>query len=733
MLAAVGSAPAQQQFTPRIGYVYPAGGAAGSAFEVTVGGQHLDGINSVMISGAGIQATVLEVHKALTKQQAKDLAERLKQLQKKDKKDPQTLKEIASIIARLAVFNKNANPAIAETVTLRVVISPDAEPSERELRLCSAAAVSNPRIFCVGELPEYSHKSAVEEKKVVSLKDLKKKRGNEPQASAPLPDADITLPVVINGQIMPGRVDRYRFGAKRGQKIVIACSARALIPYLPDAVPGWFQAAVGLYDSKHTELAYDDDFRFHPDPVLYYEIQRDGEYTLEVRDSLYRGREDFVYRITVGELPFITNIYPLGGKTGVDTSIALKGWNLPHERFIQNKNARPGLYQLFTQKEKFRSNHVPFSVSNLPECQEIAQHDTMETAQPLTLPVIVNGRIDKPGDTDAYRFEGRAGAPFVAEVIARRLDSPLDSFLKLTDAAGKQVAFNDDHEDKGSGLNTHHADSYIRTNFPASGTYYLVIGDAQQKGGPEFAYRLRISAPIPDFELRVAPSSINVRGGTPVAITVYALRRDGFNGPIDVTLKNPPTGFTISGGRIPAGQDQVRLTLTAPPSPTQAPNNLHFQGRAKINDQEIVRAAVPTEDMMQAFAYRHLVPSQDLKIAISGKFMPRTTARILSETPLKIAPGGAAKLRFSVPATTFFGKLEYELNEPPDGVTIASSGPTREGTEIVLKSDADATKPGQKGNLIINIFSAVGGDKNKKKVRLPIVTLPAVPYEVVTR
>ena len=39
----------------------------------------------------------------------------------------------------------------------------------------------------------------------------------------------------------------------------------------------------------------------------------------------------------------------------------------------------------------------------------------------------------------------------MAEVYARRLDSPLDSVLKLTDAAGKQLAFNDDHEDKGAG------------------------------------------------------------------------------------------------------------------------------------------------------------------------------------------------------------------------------------------------------------------------------------------
>ena len=112
-----------------------------------------------------------------------------------------------------------------------------------------------------------------------------------------------------------------------------------------------------------------------------------------------------------------------------------------------------------------------------------------------------------------FRFKGRAGQKIVAEVDARKLDSPLDSVLKLTDAAGKQLAFNDDYLDKGTGLSTHHADSLLTATLPADGVYYLYLGDAQQKGGPEYAYRLRISAPQPDFALRVVPSSINVRAG----------------------------------------------------------------------------------------------------------------------------------------------------------------------------------------------------------------------------
>ena len=105
---------------------------------------------------------------------------------------------------------------------------------------------------------------------------------------------------------------------------------------------------------------------------------------------------------------------------------------------------------------------------------------------------------------------------------------------------------------------------------PSAGTYYLHLYDAQNQGGPEYAYRLRISPPRPDFELRVVPSSVNARAGTAVPITVHALRRDGFNGPIDLELKDAPAGFSLSGAKIPAGQAKVRLTLTVPLEPGRA-------------------------------------------------------------------------------------------------------------------------------------------------------------------
>jgi hypothetical protein len=122
------------------------------------------------------------------------------------------------------------------------------------------------------------------------------------------------------------------------------------------------------------------------------------------------------------------------------------------------------------RKGQLVSNRVPFALDTLPECLEREPNNQQAGAQQVTPPIIVNGRIEQPGDWDVFRFEGRAGDKIVAEVYARRLDSPLDSVLKLTDANDQKLMVNDDHEDKGAGLTTHHADSFISATLPADGT-----------------------------------------------------------------------------------------------------------------------------------------------------------------------------------------------------------------------------------------------------------------------
>ena len=740
--------PVLAQNAPHLGYVYPAGGRQGATFQITVGGQFLANVTNAYVSGSGVHAKIIEYNRPLNPKEFNDLRDRLKVLQAKRQaahQDPDSTntwtiaddREFAEIRDKIIKNppNRQGNPALAESIMVQVTLATNAEPDNRDLRLETPVGLSNPLIFRVGQLREFSKPAA----KAINpdLNNFLERLGGKPAAST-TSETSIALPAIVNGQILPGGADWYRFQARKGQQLVVAVSARELIPYLADAVPGWFQAAVSLHDAQRKELDYADHFWFHPDPVLCCVIPRDGTYMVQVRDSLYRGREDFVYRIALGELPLVTGIFPLGGPAGAQTPVELTGWNLPVTHLTEDATGKePGIYPLATPTDEQIYNHQSFALDTLPECLEQEPNDSPETAQAVTLPVIVNGRIDHPGDRDVFRFEGRAGDPVVAEVYARRLDSPLDSVIKLTDAAGKQLAFNDDYEDKGSGLNTHHADSYFSTVLPTNGTFYLWLGDTQHKGGPEYSYRLRLSPPQPDYALRVVPSSLNVRAGGSVPLTVYALRKDGFTNRITLVLDGAPKGFKLTGDSIPAGQDQVQVTLTAPQTALAEPVNLNIEGCAVIQGRALLRKAVPAEDMMQAFAYHHLVPVKELEVAVLKRPNPRATLKILSATPVRMPPGGTARIEVSLPGPRIAERAQFELSNPPEGITIRNVSPVRDGVEIVLQTDAAKVKPGLEGNLIINGYVPRLAETNATKLkvnnnqRMPLGALPAIPFEII--
>jgi hypothetical protein len=741
--AAVSGAWAQDRI-PNVGYIYPAGGRVGSSFEVTVGGQHLQGVTDVYVSGRGVKAEVVKYVKPLSRKQINELRKKLAMLQKalpaSARRKPYRLRFVSiapkfnafakemglkdmdlktyfELMKKLKDPKRQPNAQIAELVTLRIKISSDAEPGQHELRFKTSWGLSNPRLFQVAGFREY--------------------RETEPNNK----DADSaitgSLPAIINGQIMPGDVDRFEFQATKGMRLVASAEARELIPYLADAVPGWFQATLALYDDKGNRVAYADDYRFHPDPVLRYLVPETGKYVLEIKDAIYRGREDFVYRITLGATPFVTSIFPLGGRTGAKADIQASGWNLPTDRIaLNNKSKESGVRSISIGKGRRASNRIPFALDDLPECRDAEPNNNKSAAQKIKLPVIVNGRMDRPGDWDVFSFKGRAGDEIVARVQARSLGSPMDSMLKLTDAAGKVLAANDDYEDKGAGLITHHADSMVSIKLPADGTYMLHLGDTQSKGGSDCGYRLRIGSRQPDFALRVVPSGISARMGTVVPITVYALRKDGFSDSISLELVDAPSGFLLSGARIPAGQDKVRLTLTVPFRAPEAPVNLKLTGRSVIGRRKVTRQAVPAEDMMQAFLYRHLVTAENWMVVVSKKGRWSPPWKVMNFRPIRLAPGETTRIRVSGVKGPGFAKPSLELSSPPEGVAIGKiTTEARGGFTFEVTADPAKAKPGVKGNLIVNasVMRSWKGKDGKKRParRISLGVLPAMPFEIV--
>lgn len=647
-LAVVSSAYGQVQ--PYIGYVYPAGGQQGTTFSVKLGGQRLDDVDGVLVSGKGVSGKVAEYYRKIGPQEMTLLREQLRALKRGAKaapgmdammSDPSEMMDagkaksaakstllgaltakkesptetlIRRVQKRIAEYvQRPASVSISSLVFLEVTVAPDAEPGRRELRLVTPRGISNPLVFYVGQLPEVSRTPMLTSHFQVLGKEELAQR-NRPADEV---EQRITLPCTLNGQVASGEVNQYRFEATKGQRLVISTVARDLVPYVADAVPGWFQPVLTLYDAKGKEVAYNDDFRFKPDPLIYFEVPRSGEYVLAINDAIYRGREDFVYRITIGELPLITSIFPLGARVGSPLAIHTKGWNLQASQLMPPpQDAGPGIYHVAVDKAGSVSNRVPFALDTLPEGFDKESNDDVAHAQPVKLPIILNGRIDRPDDWDVFQVDGHAGETIVAEVTARRLDSPLDSMLKVTDATGKVLMFSDDYEDAGMGLTTHHADSYLMVKLPADGPYYVHLGDTARHGGEEYAYRLRISPPRPDFALRVVPSSVAMRGRSAAAVSVFAIRKDGFTGDIKLRLKDPPEGFVSAPVTLSGKQGMTRLAVRSTLTSTPQPVTLTIEGLATIGKRTVTHVAVPAEDRMEAFLWRHLVPAEDLKALV---------------------------------------------------------------------------------------------------------------------
>jgi hypothetical protein len=750
---------------PQLGYVFPAGGRQGTTFHVVLAGQQLRGADEVYVTGAGVQATLIR-HivniRQFEREQMQAARERLLALRQDPQADATSMKpgakgrgrpasvparpkdgtaskpasqpaskpsdppeiDVATLCLRELEYYLTAqryrdrsqtNPQLAQAALLEITIAADAPMGERELRLGGPNGLTNPLRFHVGGLPEITEQ--------------------EPMVGESTPPTP-TPPFVLNGQIMPGDVDKFRFQAKQGQRLVIDLQARRLVPYLADAVPGWFQATVALCDTQNQELAYVDDFRFNPDPILLYEVPADGEYVLRINDALYRGREDFVYRACVSELPFVTQIFPLGGRSGNTAVTAVRGWNLPRERFqLDTPAGFEGIRSTSLQRGKWRSNEFLYAVDGLPPFLETEPNNDREHAQRVSLPRVINGHSDDPEDVDVYEIVGRAGETLVAEVLARRLNSPLDSRLSISDAKGKVLAWNDDTDTPATGLLTHNADSYLSVKLPANGAYYVSIADAQQHGGEEYAYRLRLSNPRPDFELRLAPSSLSVAAGRIVPLDVHVLRKDGYDGEIELALIKPPDGFVLQGARLPRGQDRVRVTLAAPRERPEHPVALQLEGRATIAGHTLARPVIPADDRTQAFSYHHLVPAQEFLVQVlGGKPPPQVT--LAENGPVRIPLGGTAEIHWQTPARAWLRDLELVLSDPPPGVTLASVSEVGSGITVLLRADQNKAQVGLQDNLIIEAYSGPGkpaaGAQPKPAARgQPVGYLPAVPIEIV--
>lgn len=674
--AEAGEEKPKKEYDPHITYAFPAGGQRGTTVETMIRGRGLEGASEARVSGGGVTVKILAIEEPST-----ELKQRSANRQ-----------------------DQSENPNV---VRISVEVAADAELGQRDLRLITPKGVTNRFRFVVGQLAE--------------IKEV------EPNSLPGEVQALENLPVLVNGQVFQGDRDFFRFTAKAGQKIVCDLHGRKLLPYIADAVPGWLQASLTLYDDAGKELAYVDDYRFNPDPLLIYEVEKDGDYVVEIKDVLFRGREDLVYRLSIGELPCLTHVYPLGGQRGSEAQIELYGVNLPGDSIkLSLPDDSPPLRQVQVDHNGLSCHPLPFAVDDRPEAMETEPNDTVEQATKIAAPVTVNGRIQQPGDVDRYVFTVQAKQTLVLEVRARRLESPMDPIITLFDPKGRQLLENDDTLDNSYGLITHLCDCRLQYTFPAEGDYVVQVRDVQDQGGEQYAYRLRVAPPRPDFLLRIVPDNPRIRQADNGLIKVKAFRRDGFNAPIDLKLKDLPTGCVASPAVISANLQETRLTVTAA---ADAPLGLFsptIEGTAQIGEESVVRQASPSEDLMQAFIYWHNVPSEDFlpSIVKSGRYA--LSADVPSDKPLEVAQGG--KVEVVVKATRqeeAKGAIRLAADTPPRGITVrATPIAADKGQATVTITVTNQAPVGLQENIIITGTLRIGKDNVTRYA-------PAIPIKVI--
>ncbi|MEO8368547.1 MAG: hypothetical protein ABI806_05060 [Candidatus Solibacter sp.] len=487
------------------------------------------------------------------------------------------------------VTGKLVDGAAPNKVKFSVTIAANAEPGERELRILNAGGVSNGFRFKVGELPE-----------IVEV---------EPNSEKAAPQKLAALPIVVDGQILDSDRDYFRFAATAGHTLVLSVEARSLLPFIADAVPGWFDPQLTVYDGAGKQVAFADDHRFRPDPVMFFSPPANREYTVELRDVVYRGRGDFVYRLTIAERPFVSDVFPLGGQRGSDVEVEYRGVNL---------RAARGTVKVPEDAQRwFTVEGLPFGVSDLIAVRELEPNNGFDQAQRIVTPVAIDGRIEKPGDSDYFVFAAKKDEKLVIQVQARRLGSPMDSVITLYDARRNQVAENDDWNDPLYAMLAHNSDSRVFYTIPANGDYYLRLRDIQGKGGEEYAYRLLVDAPHPDFTLRIAPDNPRLGVGDTAAITISAVRHDEFAGEIRLAVEGLPAGYLASEALIAAGQNEGRLTITSPASAVPEVLSPVITGLATIGKETVLRKAESAESMMQAFASTHVLHTKQLFLAVA--------------------------------------------------------------------------------------------------------------------
>jgi WD40 repeat protein len=245
----------------------------------------------------------------------------------------------------------------------------------------------------------------------------------------------LTLPTNVWGTLInTGQQDQFTFTAKKGKTIVFDLAvkrieSKAVTPRLE------------ILDAERKLLAANNGLDSGADPFLAFTAPRDGEFTVRVLEITLEGSPEHAYRLTAGELPYVTGWWPLSAPANSEAQVHLVGHNLTTHT-VAVKTGADGETASPPESHAYRSRvNMRVAASTLPEILEQEPNNAPEYAQTLPLPSSVNGRLmhGENGDFDLYAISVEKGAPVVIETRAAMLGSPADTKIEVLNAKGEPV------------------------------------------------------------------------------------------------------------------------------------------------------------------------------------------------------------------------------------------------------------------------------------------------------
>jgi hypothetical protein len=389
------------------------------------------------------------------------------------------------------------------------------------------------------------------------------------------------------------------------------------------------------------------------------------------------------------------------------TSLELIGYGLSGQTRVEanlDKGLGRGIQSLPVKTNESTVCPVNLVFSNEPMVTESeADNETVASAQTITLPCGVNGRIERAGDLDCFAFDATKGQRYSFEVFARRVGSELDSHLRILDAKGEQLQLNDDIR---IGKRSFSDSSIENWTVPADGRYVLELRDLHLRGGRNFVYFLQATRSELCFNLFTDTDKTPIAAGTNGVLYVRAERKNGLDGDIQLKVDGLPTGVTAHCGRILAGKGLdgcIVFEAAKDLPPTVA--NITISGTATIDSGEggsttSTATAVVYQEIYQPGGGRGHWPVDSHVLAVTAPGDIHKVA--ISNAELTLKPGKSQSIEVEIERAPGFDKnvtLEVSYthlntvygSSLPEGVTVDTTASSTLLTDGATKGKVTLT------------------------------------------